>query len=437
MSKSVMVHNFAEVPRANIPRSSFDRSHGVKTTFDSGLLIPIYADEAIPGDTFNLRLTAFCRTATPIHPVMDNLFLESFWFAVPNRLVWQNWQKFNGEQDKPGDSTDFTVPQQTSAAGVGELGLNDYLGIPTGVTNITWNSLHNRAYALIWNEWFRSQDLQDSVVVNTSDGGDEHNSLLRRGKRFDYFTSALPFPQKGDPVTIPVATSAPIRAVAGTGEGDPVWVGSTTAGQGHTIRTTTPVTAATDFSALSNANSGNSTIEVDLTAAAGVTINELRQAVQIQRLQERDARGGTRYTEIVRSHFGVISPDARLQRPEYLGGGTTMVNINPVAQTSETQSSGGTTPQGNLSAFGTASVSGHGFTQSFTEHCVLLGLVCVRADLTYQQGLNRMYSRRTRFDFMWPSLAQIGEQAIHNREIFAQGTAADDQVFGYTERYNE
>ena len=431
-----MVHNFAEVPRANTPRSSFNRSHGIKTTFDSGLLIPIYADEALPGDTFNLRMTAFARMATPIHPVMDNLFLESFWFAVPNRLLWNNWEKFNGQQDNPGDSTDFTVPQQTFQSGVAVGGINDYLGIPIGVNNISANSLHNRAYAKIWNDWFRAQDLQNSVSENMGDSGDEHNSILRRGKRHDYFTSALPFPQKGDPVTIPVATSAPIRAIAGTQVGDPVWVGSTTAGQGHTIRTTTPVTAATDFSALSGQNNGASSIEADLTQAAGVTINELRQAVQIQRLQERDARGGTRYTEIIRSHFGVISPDQRLQRPEYLGGGTTMVNINPVAQTSETTQSS-QTPQGNLSAYGTVSVQGHGFTRSFTEHCVLLGLVCVRADLTYQQGLNRMFSRRTRFDYYWPSLAQIGEQAIHNREIYAQGTAADDEVFGYTERYNE
>lgn len=437
--KSVMNHSFSNVPKAQIERSAFNRSHGHKTAFDAGWLIPVYVDEALPGDTFNLRMSAFARLATPIVPFMDNLFLDSFFFAVPMRLVWQNWQKFNGEQEDPGDSTDYLVPQIVSDGDVGyAVGtLADYFGIPTGVPNFTTSALWHRAYNLIWNEWFRDQNLQNSVAVPKGDGPDStmDYSLLKRGKRHDYFTSALPWPQKGPSVSLPLGTSAPIY---GTAVDTYVRTEADATDRILRVANTTNLISTAYPAATSDLRfSPDSTkvgLEVDLTDATAATINALRQAFQLQRLYERDARGGTRYTEIIRAHFGVISPDARLQRPEYLGGHSTPISINPIAQTSSTDA---TTPQGNLAAIGTVSSQGAGFTKSFTEHCLIIGLVSVRADLTYQQGVNRMFSRRTRYDFYWPALSHIGEQAVLNKEIYAQGTSADDDVFGYQERYAE
>lgn len=429
---SVMTHQFSQVPKAEIPRSSFDRSHGYKTTFDAGYLVPFLVDEALPGDTFNVKANAFARLATPIFPIMDNMNMDTFYFSVPIRLVWDNWQKFNGEQKNPGDSTDFTIPQLTNVTPFTTGSLEDYMGLPTGVSNLSVSALWHRAYNLIWNEWFRDQNLQDSVDVPTGDGPDLHSSgtynLLRRGKRHDYFTSCLPWPQKGPGVTIPLGGLAPIKSDATSPNAYSI------IGEGDTYRQLG--TSTTYLNASSTAGTEADRLYADLSQATAATINSLRQAFQIQRIYERDARGGTRYTELIKSHFGVTSPDARLQRPEYLGGGSTPVNISPIPQTSPTGSYA-TTPQGNLAAIGTASFN-NGFTASFTEHCLIIGLVSVRADLTYQQGLNRMWSRKTRFDFYWPALSHIGEQAVLQQEIFCNGVDVDDEkVFGYQERYAE
>lgn len=441
---SVMSHSFSQVPKAEIPRSSFDRSSGRKTTFNAGYLVPVFCDEVLPGDTYNLTATFFARLATPLHPIMDNMRLTSFFFFVPFRLLWDNWQRFMGEQDNPGDSTDYLVPQMLApAGGYAANTIFDYFALPTQVAGYAHWSFPLRAYNLIYNDWFRDQNLQNSVTVLKGDTNDPPATytLLRRGKRHDYFTSCLPWPQKGPGVDIPLGTAAPVYGI-----GSPsLTVGASSAiGYGNTASHDLPVgsmvSTATNLQILHQSAGPSSPtnrpqVYADLSQATAATINQLRQAFQVQKLYERDARGGTRYIEIIRAHFNVISPDARMQRPEYLGGGQSPINLYAVPQSSATASE--PTPQGNLAAYGTASGSNHGFTHSFTEHGIVIGLVSVQADLNYQQGLERFWSRRTKFDFYWPALSHIGEQAVLNQEIFTQGTSADQGVFGYQERYAE
>ncbi len=435
--KSPNQSHFSKAPQATIERSSFDRTHGHKTTFNAGALIPVFVDEALPGDTFSLNMTAFARLATPIKPVMDNMYLESFFFAVPNRLLWDNWQRFNGEQINPGDTTDYLVPQMEPAA-YPQDGLGDHFGIPVNRAGVTINAFHHRAYNQIWNEFFRDENLQVTVPKNTGDGPDllTDYSIKPRGKRHDYFTSCLPWPQKGVAVSIPLGGTAPVipdsptTAPSFMSALDSVPKNLSMSGNDpNTNWGTQPLGAGANSAIWADPN-----LIADLTNATNVTINALRESFQIQRLYERDARGGTRYIEILKSHFKVTSPDSRLQRPEYLGGGSTPINFTQVTQT---QNSDGTTPQGNLAAFATASGSNHSFTKSFVEHCTIIGMVCVRADLTYQQGINRMFSRQTRWDYFWPALAHIGEQEVFNKEIFYNNDANDELIFGYQERYAE
>jgi len=446
-NKSVDVHQFAMVPKAEIPRSSFRIERGLKTTFDAGYLVPIFLADVLPGDTFNLQMTAFTRLATPLFPVMDNLHLDTFFFFVPNRLVWTHWVNMMGEQANPGDSISYTIPQQVSpAGGYAVNSLQDYLTLPTvgqvGVGNtVSHSALPLRMYNLIWNQWFRDENLQNSVTVDTGDGPDTvaNYTLKRRGKRFDYFTGCLPSPQKGtSAVTLPLGTTAPVIANGdftlqkGASSADRAGFQTTNVAGTFTFveanRVGTPNGAAMRY---------NSGLQVDLSSATAATINAIRLAFQTQRLLERDARGGTRYTEIIRSHFGVASPDARLQRPEYLGGGSTPITINPIAQTSGTSASGTTTPLGTLAAMGSGVARGHGFSASFVEHGYVIGLASVRADLNYQQGLDRHWSRLTRYDFYFPVFAMLGEQAVLNKEIYCDGSANDANVFGYQERWAE
>jgi len=437
-------HSFAQIPDVKIQRSQFDRSFTIKDTFDFDYLVPIFVDEMLPGDTARVDVNTFARLATQKVPIMDNMFVDYFFFFVPNRLVWDNWEKMNGQQTDPGDSTDYILPAMTMTAGGPEVGsIFDKMGLPTDIaTGYTVpNTLPLRAYIKIWNDWFRDQNLQDSVTLPTDDGPDVPGdfALLKRGKRHDYFTSALPWPQKGDAVSLPLGTTAPV-----IGNGSSVQVHGTGATTDRLmyIQTGNPGNVVLDGwlggteAARWSTDSTKSGLIADLSDAAAATINQLREAFSMQALFELDARGGTRYVEVVRAHFNVTIPDFRLQRAEFLGGGTSKINAHPVAQTAITS---GSNALGQLASFATSSTSGGavGFSKSFVEHGYVIGLACARADLTYQQGINKMWLRSTRYDFYWPKLAELGEQAILNKEIYVQGTSADTDVFGYQERYAE
>lgn len=435
-------HSFAQIPSVNMARSQFDRSFTAKDTIYFDQLVPIFVDEIIPGDTCNVTLNHFTRLATQKVPIMDNLYIDFFFFFVPNRLVWDNWERFNGAQTDPGDTTDYLIPTMSMTnVSAANGSIADKFGLPTidAPASYTYevNALPFRAYNLIWNEWFRDQNLQDSLIVEKDDGPDASTMyyLEKRNKKHDYFTSCLPWPQKGPAVDLPIGTSAPVTRVSNADS----W-------HAYAKNTNTLIASGNSFKAQTAGELENTTnfisldpgagLIADLSSATAATINQLREAFSIQSLYELDARGGTRYVEILQAHFNVISPDFRLQRPEYLGGGESRINVHPVPQTAPTS---GSNVQAQLASFGTASSNGQniGFTKSFVEHGYVIGLACARADITYQQGLNRMWSRQTRFDFFWPKLQEIGEQAVLNKEIFVQGSSADDTVFGYQERYAE
>lgn len=441
---SNMTHRFSEVPQAVIPRSVFDRSYKYMTTFEGGDLIPFMAEDVIPGDTFNVDATMFARLNTPLYPTMDNLYMSVFFFFVPNRLLWTNFKKQMGEQVDPGDSIAYTTPVQDAPATTGWTtgSLHDYFGIPIGdINEKEINTLPFRAYNFIWNEWFRDQDIDDSVVVDVDDGPDDESDyvLLKSRKKHDYFTSCRPWQQKGTAVSLPLGDNAPITGLGGfnqtyaTSNQDIYETDKSATVVYPEWKETSSGASTNQLFVLEDAdNQGYPDIRADLSSATGSTLAELRENVATQQFLERDARGGTRYAELVKSHFNVTMPDV-LYRPEYLGGSTGPFIITPVPNTSEDASN----KMGHLAGYGTCVLQNAGFVKSFVEHGWVIGLMCVRAQVSYQQGLHRKWSRSTRYDYYWPEFANIAEQSVLTQELYCDGSATDDDVFGYQERYGE
>lgn len=449
-------NRFAEEPQVRVPRSQFNLSHGLKMTFDASYLYPILVQDVLPGDTFTCRLNGFARIFSPLDaPVMDNIELETFFFFVPCRLVWENWEYFNGAHDAKGaQDTSYTIPILASGTTVDHdgsvSGAHYYyamMGLPHNLQSgsVDVNALPFRSYALIYNEWFRDQNLIDEATVNVDDGPDTVGdyALKKSAKKHDYFTSCLPYLQKGDAVTVELTGTAPITGIGKVSANfnDASVLVYETDGTRPTYSAAAEITGGVDESIyVEEGSTGYMNIYADLSAV-GMDINELRQSVAIQRLLERDARGGTRYVELIKSHFGVTSPDYRLQRPEYLGGGKAFINISPVANTSGVDSADSPTGldemPGSLRGVGTGQIRGHGWAKSFTEHGFIIGLVRARGDLTYFQGLDRMWSRSTRYDHYLPALASLGEQSVLNKELYVSNGANDDLVFGYQERWSE
>jgi hypothetical protein len=460
MNRNVESHFALNPTNIDMSRSTFDRSHSVKLSFNVGDVIPFYVDEVLPGDTFKVKTSKVVRMQPLATPIMDNIYLDTYFFFVPNRLTWSHWREFNGENTKSAwiPTTEYEVPQLTAPEGGWSVGtLADYFGVPTGVPGLSVNAMPFRAYALIMNEWFRDQNLMDPLNIPVDDAtvagvntGVYVTDVAKGGLPFkaakyhDYFTSCLPAPQKGPDVSIPIADPGNLPVVPMP---DTVPAGSSGGSMHFSSATIDPGTRATMYlnpdgylylhsdndsgASISNAIPDNLWALWNGNAAAA-SINQLRMAFQIQKMYEKDARGGTRYIEILKSHFGVTSPDARLQRPEYLGGNRIPVNINQIVQQSQTTDQ---SPQGNPVGLSMTTDTHHDFKKSFVEHGFVIGVMVARYDHTYQQGLERFWSRKSRFDYYWPVFANIGEQAVKNKEIFAQGTAEDDEVFGYQEAW--